>query len=573
MPLELRKGRDGKLIPKWYGRYEIRGKRYVVTLCDMKGTPPESMSIKGTGSEEFEQSRIEAKAALDEAIEKARRPHDAAHLVERIYELKTGTRLKTVPLKGLADEWAKVPRRRKPNVRYAKQCAAVIDRFVTYMRTNYPQATELPAVSRDMAIAFLNTEDERGVSNKTWNDTLKLLRAVCKYLLPNGAVNPFVGIPTRDMDTMFRKPFSPAELKVILDEARKDDFIRPVMITGICTAMRRGDCCQLKWDDVDLKNWFLTVKTSKTGETVEIPIFPMLHDELQAAKMAQAGSKQKYCFPEAAEMYKTNADGITWRVKKVLTRAFTDDDEEGFPELPEDETRKRGLEYVAGLPESEKTARMKVVFEMYMDRHPGKEIMAECEITKGTVAGYLNEIEAGAKCRVVRGRNTERSITARAKTDTEILHAEREGGTRRASVRDFHSFRVTWVTLALTAGMPLELVQRVTGHKTTDIVLKHYFRPGREDFRKALENAMPRLFTEPAPVSKQKLIEGTVVSEQAAKYGEPQGPGELLEQALAELTAAKAKSKRVAKAVRLIEKAKEWVDGHVVRESADERAD
>ena len=61
------------------------------------------------------------------------------------------------------------------------------------------------------------------------------------------------------------------------------------------------------------------------------------------------------------------------------------------------------------------------------------------------------------------------------------IHAPRNGGVRRASVRDFHSFRVTWVTLALTAGVPLELVQRVTGHKTVDVVLKHYFQPGRED--------------------------------------------------------------------------------------------
>jgi hypothetical protein len=51
------------------------------------------------------------------------------------------------------------------------------------------------------------------------------------------------------------------------------------------------------------------------------------------------------------------------------------------------------------------------------------------------------------------------------------------------------------LTLALTAGVPLELVQRVTGHKTTDVVLKHYFRPGQEDFRLALEGAMPKLLT------------------------------------------------------------------------------
>ena len=57
-------------------------------------------------------------------------------------------------------------------------------------------------------------------------------------------------------------------------------------------------------------------------------------------------------------------------------------------------------------------------------------------------------------------------------------------------------------------------------------------------------------------------------SEQVSEYDEPQGPGELLDQALVELTAAKVKSKRVARAVRLIEKAKEWVDSRIVREEA-----
>ncbi len=71
----------------------------------------------------------------------------------------------------------------------------------------------------------------------------------------------------------------------------------------------------------------------------------------------------------------------------------------------------------------------------------------------------------------------------------------RSGAVSKASVRHFPSFRVTWVTLALTAGVPLELVQKVTGHRTTDIVLNHYFRPGREDFRQALQSAMPKLLT------------------------------------------------------------------------------
>ena len=66
------------------------------------------------------------------------------------------------------------------------------------------------------------------------------------------------------------------------------------------------------------------------------------------------------------------------------------------------------------------------------------------------------------------------------------------------AVRGFHSFRVTWITMALAAGVPMELVTRVTGHQTVDVVLKHYFRPGREDFRQAIEGAMPKLLMQPS---------------------------------------------------------------------------
>ena len=87
------------------------------------------------------------------------------------------------------------------------------------------------------------------------------------------------------------------------------------------------------------------------------------------------------------------------------------------------------------------------------------------------------------------------------------IHVARKEGLRRASVRDFHSFRVTWVTLALTAGVPLELVQKVTGHKTAEIVLKHYFQPGREAFRQALQIAMPKLLTNGQKSPKEEMVE------------------------------------------------------------------
>ena len=44
-------------------------------------------------------------------------------------------------------------------------------------------------------------------------------------------------------------------------------------------------------------------------------------------------------------------------------------------------------------------------------------------------------------------------------------------------------------------------------HKTTDIVLKHYFQPGREDFRQTLQSAMPKLLPNGQKTPKEDMRE------------------------------------------------------------------
>jgi integrase len=310
---------------------------------------------------------------------------------------------------------------------------------------------------------------------------------------------------TKATETVNREPFTVEELKAITEACADDDFIRPIIVTGMCTAMRRGDCCLLKWEDVDFKEGFITVKTAKTGETVDIPMFPMLREELGNVR-ATAG-KSKYCFPEAAEMYKNNPDGITWRVKQILARALGPkavDEGRLLPAVSPDETRSRGLAYIDSLGDTSKAARMREVFTAYMDGQTLDDVMAATGASRGAVSGYLNELERETGCPIVRGK--------RRALNTDGLQLERENGRRRASVHDFHSFRVTWITLALAAGIPIELVQRVTGHRTVEVVMKHYFRPGREDFRAAILRAMPKMLTDSSQASVkaevQQILEG-----------------------------------------------------------------
>jgi integrase len=406
MALEMRK--ESKW---WYGRVTLDGQVVCKNLgVKIAGQIP--ISLKQSSDPEFERSRGKAQAALEKLQTDFKRRSTSAELVQTIHEIRMGDRVRSVPLIEMATRWVALPRRRPPSTRYVAQVESWVKRFVSFLADSYPMAKQMADVQPAMAREFLADEEKRGIAPKTYNNTLILLRSSFQALRQEAGLahNPFDGFPTREENTVFRKPFDADELPAIIEAAKSDPFIYPILITAMCTAMRRGDCCLLLRSAVDLPNRFIKVKTSKTGELVQIPIFPLLYDVLAKA----APSDEPFVFPQQATMYQCNPDGITYRVRLVLRKAGFFDPEDAKSE----EERK-----------------------------------------------------------IARGE----------------IHQKRPNGLRQGSVRDFHSFRVTWVTLALTAGVPLELVQKITGHRTAGIVMKHYFQPGREEFRRALAGRLPTL--------------------------------------------------------------------------------
>jgi len=526
MPIEVRFKADGTLRPTWYGRYEVNGKRYCSNLgVRVAGTPPTPFTLKAEGDGAFERSRATALAKLASIVEKARAKHDSARLVEKLYEIKTGEQIQSVMLAELPKQWDMIPRKRTPNGRYAEQCRSTLARFVAFVGGHNSQITELGHVTRQTARAFLSAEADRGVSAKTWNDVLKLMRATFKHVLPTGCVNPFDDIPTRQEDTIFRRPFTLAELKQILLEAQADDFIRPIIVTAVCTAMRRGDCCLLKWKDVDLGQGCVTVKTAKTGSRVQIPIFPLLLRELLPLQAGRVQRPETHVFPDQAAVYLRNPEVITHRVRAVLAKV-------GFHDGPPDEGEPlAGTETKASL---ESPNRIRTVIAKAMALEPmlprKRETMTEIvnaylgglsvpriaqqlQTSKGTVFGHLKQAESMSGVSILRARRAARSIPKSRGAVT----VAREKGLRRASVRDFHSFRVTWITLAMSAGLALEVVQRVTGHKTAEIVMKHYYKPGFDAFSRILYATLPKLLTsgadeEPPPISAPEALARAVTA-------------------------------------------------------------
>lgn len=483
MSLEIRRSSNW-----WYGVFVVNGTKTVINLkVPITGRRPPKRTM--IGDDEFERSRGRAMEAYEKQRRHIEEDRTGEKALTKLAELKTGREVRFPKLADLAVHWAAIPRRKAPDERYALQCRTRLDRFAAFAADHQRGVEEFIAIKPETAKAFMDAEAARGVSPKTWNDTLKLLRSTFKRLHPKVAdgLNPFHELVTKATETVNREPFTVEELKAITEACAQDDFIRPVIVTGMCTAMRRGDCCLLKWEDVDLTAGFITVKTAKTGETVDIPVFPMLREELERARVVTGG--KGCCFPEAAEMYRNNPDGITWRVKQVLAKAFeTAPQTHALPAETAETVRAKGFAYIDRLGDTSKAGNMRAVFSAYMDGQTLDQVMAGTGCSRGSVSGYLNEIERETGCRIMRGN--------RRALKTDGLQAERGNGKRRASIRDFHSFRVTWITLALAAGVPLELVQRVTGHRTAQVVMKHYFRPGREDFRAAIFKAMPKMLAD-----------------------------------------------------------------------------
>ncbi len=511
MGLMIKTQRDGKLRTFWYGVHTPEsGKRVVVNLAvRIRGTPPASGSLKDVGDAEFEASRRKALHTLEEWQRDAKQKGQSTHLVERLIETKTGRAVEHVKL---ADLEGKVEAMRRSSAESDRPCegAMACRYFAEFMATRRAQTTFLYEVTPEDAAAFHTALMVR-FSPRTVCGYTNAVRSAFARWLPEGASNPFRDVrPKGATDQVHRKPFSPDELKALLDAARPDELLFPLVTACVCTGLRKGDVCRLKWSDVDLDAGAVSVRTSKTGEPVEIPLFAPLREVL----VGRRRNGGKLVFPEAAEIYEKNDTRLTYLFKRLIAQVFGEDAEGDAEETVEaaeiaEEGVRAVLENCQAGPRRE---RILNTFRRYCEGQGFRTIQAETGRVRSTISADLHAVEDWTGKRFLRwAKGDTKAAIARTTRET------RERGTRAASVRDWHALRVTFCTIALSAGVPIELVKRITGHKTAEIVMRHYFRPGREEFRAALAGALPSVLTgEAAPSGGRGAGEVAALAEKVA---------------------------------------------------------
>ena len=139
------------------------------------GVRPRSISDFGPEVDRrFIESRGRAMQQHDKIRDEITSRSNLQEMTQKIVELKTGNRLESLKLAKLPEAWTSIPRRREPSQAYAANSQRILGLFSAYIADHWPTVSDLASVTRDHVAAYMKAERARGVSAKTWNETLKL---------------------------------------------------------------------------------------------------------------------------------------------------------------------------------------------------------------------------------------------------------------------------------------------------------------------------------------------------------------------------------------------------------------
>ena len=498
MSLKIQINTDGTFRSTWWGRLSVKGRKRETNLgIPIEGTVPVDSSgkvrLSATGDEAFERSRKAAQKAFEAWRREVQK--DPAELQAKAYKARTGEDLGGLPLSKLYANWKNLMRDKSPTETWCGVVKTWLASFVKFCEGEAKRRNTKCETVNDVTPEIAAAWYEHIKAEFAWKTVKSKKNLVCGIFARLQAtglarINPFATIQSRgggsgDNRKVARKALDLAELEKVLDCARGDGALYPLVVAAACTGMRLGDVCNLKWADVDLKQGLITCVTAKAGVRVTIPILGRLQDVLSG--LSPDGSP--YVFPDAQAQYARNKDKLIRDVKPLFARAVIVEGE--APARKKADGPKRRLEEVvggAGFTEF-KRKRLLEVYARFKAGMRSSEIAAELDVARSQVSMDLRDIEklTGEALRPMAARK------AQAGTRLDLIEKtrqERKVGKRAACIYGWHSFRHTFVVLALKAGVPVEDVRRIVGHGEAETTLSNYYNPEAKHAAESLRKGM-----------------------------------------------------------------------------------
>ena len=169
-------------------------------------------AIEGTSKHlKYWDSYHKAVAVRDEYIDQLTASHSAQAMAEDIYHLRHGQEVPEVELHAMYEKWLKKIERsdaRKRSNRYLQQVKSALSGFANYCAKQQKPIMTMSAVSHDAALSYLDQKWQTGITAKTYNNCLQILKSGFSVLQHEGGcrVNPFAGIRGRTRETVHKDP-------------------------------------------------------------------------------------------------------------------------------------------------------------------------------------------------------------------------------------------------------------------------------------------------------------------------------------------------------------------------------
>ena len=241
----------------------------------------------------------------------------------KIAEVKSLLKVCRVPLAELEEAFFNHPSAPTVSPKHRKTYHSVLNTLTNF--ASQIQVETVADVTEEVAQSFLSYYWSRGISPKTYNSVLDILR--CVFRLMNKDSNPFDGFKKKVCHTEERVAFTVEQLQKIWDTLNSHTYHmlhKEEMIVlyklALYTGARCGDLCLLRWSSVDMQNRVIRFMPHKTAHSshkiVEIPIGDVLYEALSSLDQ-----NTDYVLPNVAYRYQHNSGGISRDTKKLLLAA------------------------------------------------------------------------------------------------------------------------------------------------------------------------------------------------------------------------------------------------------------
>jgi len=529
----------GVLSRRWYWDCRINDRSVSVGLCRIRGVPPREWSLAVPdwslayrGDAAFERSREEALQMAPDAVAKKRERLDKtprAIMEDALKEAQGKKRRKIPTIRTLhADYVADTERLLEKKREAGKSVGELVlkrrnlKRFCEWWFAHRKglankSVIEVSRGDAEEFVEFLQSANpETGLRRKvvTVEKMRKHLKNVFDRMLPEGSANPFDldPIPKDEKEEAHPAVIDERELGLVAETAReKDLLIHDLAMLSINTSLRKGDCCTLKWSDVSLdEKWkdrrgvvhrgVIRRTNRKTNRLGVYPFTEMIRMIIDR-RLSERKKDDVYVFEEAAELYRRNPKGLTYRLQKVFVdalgaeRGIFVEDGTGEEHVPLAEILDEAKAKVAAAPMGERKRQgMLRMLDLYARGKSYNEIVAATGCGKSLVSLYLNEaqflvapkrfIKAASKPRFGYGK----AIKALAMATNPV-------GMKRDSELNFMTFRTSFVTILRKKGVSADFIKRFTAHTSTRMIDAIYDRSNALDYADDVLSVLPKTVT------------------------------------------------------------------------------